>query len=232
MRISLAARFFRVMKENISKFREKIRIPVDTPGDSVGRVSIDPLKIKIKKDTGQFKPGGYRYKGRLTQLTDEGSRVRMLIDINVPLILLMEKEKYSISDINISDNVIVEFPEGKYSNNLNGGRLMEGKVMLNTKQVAEFLDINEKMVYTLINEKGLPAVKATGKWLFPKHLVEQWLEAQTINYPKAVNPLPPYHGLLIVCGSNDILLEKTISLFNKQFPEHAAVFGIWEALVV
>ncbi len=102
---------------------------------------------------------------------------------------------------------------------------MEGKIMLNTKQVAEFLDINEKMVYSLINEKGLPAVKVTGKWLFPKHLVEQWLEGNTINYPKSVNPLPPYHGLLIICGSNDILLEKTITLFNRQFPDHAAVFG-------
>ncbi len=28
--------------------------------------------------------------------------------------------------------------------------------MMNTKEVAEFLDINEKMVYSLINEKGLP----------------------------------------------------------------------------
>ena len=102
---------------------------------------------------------------------------------------------------------------------------MERKILLNTKQVAEFLDINEKMVYSMINEKGLPAIKATGKWLFPKHLVEQWLEGQTINYPRAVNPLPPYHGLLIVCGSNDILLEKTLSLFNRQFPEHTAVFG-------
>ena len=102
---------------------------------------------------------------------------------------------------------------------------MEGKIMLNTKQVAEFLDINEKMVYSLINEKGLPAVKVTGKWLFPRHLVEQWLEGNTLNYPKSVNPLPPYHGLLIICGSNDILLEKTITLFNRQFPEHAAVFG-------
>lgn len=102
---------------------------------------------------------------------------------------------------------------------------MQGKTMLNTRQVAEFLDINEKMVYSLINDKGLPATKITGKWLFPKHLVEQWLEAETLNYPKIVNPLPPYHGLLIISGSNDILLERTISLFNKQFPEHAAVFG-------
>jgi putative molybdopterin biosynthesis protein len=106
-----------------------------------------------------------------------------------------------------------------------GGHFMESKTMLNTKQVAEFLDINEKMVYSLINEKGLPATKVTGKWLFPKHLVEQWLEYHTINYPRSRNPLPPYHGLLIISGSNDILLDKTISLYNKQHQEHLAVFG-------
>ncbi len=38
---------------------------------------------------------------------------------------------------------------------------MEEKTMLNTKQLAEFLQINEKHI---------PAVKVTGKWLFPKHL--------------------------------------------------------------
>ncbi|MBE9570797.1 MAG: helix-turn-helix transcriptional regulator [Proteobacteria bacterium] len=102
---------------------------------------------------------------------------------------------------------------------------MEKKVLLNTREVAQFLDINEKMVYSLIAEKGLPATKATGKWLFPRHLVEQWLENQTINYPQAANPLPPYHGLVIISGSNDILLDKTISLFNRLYPEHVAVFG-------
>ncbi|MDB9822992.1 helix-turn-helix transcriptional regulator [Deltaproteobacteria bacterium] len=102
---------------------------------------------------------------------------------------------------------------------------MEKKILLNTREVAEFLDINEKMVYSLISEKGLPATKVTGKWLFPRHLVEQWLESETINYPRASNPLPPYHGLLIISGSNDILLDRTISLFNSIYTDHIAVFG-------
>ena len=102
---------------------------------------------------------------------------------------------------------------------------MEKKTLLNTREVAQFLNINEKMVYTLIAEKGLPATKATGKWLFPRQLVEQWLENQTINYPKTADPLPPYHGLLIISGSNDILLDKAISLFNRLNPENVAVFG-------
>jgi putative molybdopterin biosynthesis protein len=97
--------------------------------------------------------------------------------------------------------------------------------LLNTRKVAELLSINEKMVYTLIAEKGLPATKVTGKWLFPRHLVQQWLENETINYPKTRDPLPSYEGLLIISGSNDILLDKTISLFNSLYPGHTAVFG-------
>jgi putative molybdopterin biosynthesis protein len=102
---------------------------------------------------------------------------------------------------------------------------MEKKSLLNTREVAEFLDINEKMVYSLISEKGLPATKVTGKWLFQRHLVEQWLESETINYPRASNPLPSYHGLLIISGSNDILMDRTISLFNGTYTDHMAVFG-------
>lgn len=99
------------------------------------------------------------------------------------------------------------------------------KKFLSTKEVAKFLGVNEKMVYTLVSEKGLPATKITGKWLFPRYLVEQWLENETINYPKPTDPLPPYHGLLIITGSNDILLDRTISLFNQLYPDHLTVFG-------
>lgn len=99
------------------------------------------------------------------------------------------------------------------------------KTMMSTKEVARFLDVNEKMVYTLVSEKGLPATKVTGKWLFPRQLVEQWIEAHTVNYPETGPLLPPYHGLLILAGSNDPLLDKTISLFNTRHAGHIAVFG-------
>ena len=102
---------------------------------------------------------------------------------------------------------------------------MAEKTLLTTRELAKFLNINEKMVYTLIAEKGLPATKATGKWLFPRNLVEQWLEAQTINFPRQQDPLPPYDGLLIIAGSNDILLDRTISLVNQRHPEQLVAFG-------
>ena len=97
--------------------------------------------------------------------------------------------------------------------------------LFSTREVAKYLDINEKMVYSLISDKGLPATKVTGKWLFPQHLVEQWIETNTINYPEPSEQLPPYHGLVIITGSNDPLLDKTISLFNIRHRGHVAVFG-------
>ena len=99
------------------------------------------------------------------------------------------------------------------------------KKLLSTKAVAEFLNVNEKMVYTLVAEKGLPASKVTGKWLFPRHLVEQWIETQTINYPDTGHLQRLQPGLLVLAGSNDPLLDRTISLFNSAFQAPIAVFG-------
>ena len=54
----------------------------------------------------------HQFKGRLKQLTDERDRVRILVDLNVPLSLLMEKEEYAMSELDIGDTVFIEFPEG------------------------------------------------------------------------------------------------------------------------
>jgi len=102
---------------------------------------------------------------------------------------------------------------------------MKKEDLLGTRDIAEFLGINEKLVYTLISEKGLPATKVTGKWLFPLHLVERWLENETINYPKMPSALKSSPELLIIVGSNDILLDRLISIFNQKYSQCVAVFG-------
>ncbi|MGI2174954.1 substrate-binding domain-containing protein [Shewanella ulleungensis] len=48
-------------------------------------------------------------------------------------------------------------------------------IYMSTKQVAEYLDLNEKKVYSMANHRILPATKVTGKWLFPKVLIDRWL---------------------------------------------------------
>jgi putative molybdopterin biosynthesis protein len=48
-------------------------------------------------------------------------------------------------------------------------------IYMSTRQVAEYLDLNEKKVYSMANNRILPATKVTGKWLFPKVLIDRWL---------------------------------------------------------
>jgi putative molybdopterin biosynthesis protein len=99
------------------------------------------------------------------------------------------------------------------------------ETLLSTKEVAKFLRINEKMVYNLIADKGLPATKVTGKWLFPQRLVEEWIQRETLNYRREPDPTSVFQGLLIVAGSNDILLDRALSLFNSTHEDRVAVFG-------
>ncbi len=100
--------------------------------------------------------------------------------------------------------------------------------LLSTKQIALLLGVNEKMVYTLITEKGLPATKITGKWLFPRHLVEQWVESRTINFPQG-ETVSVRSGQLMVAGSDDILFERTLNLFMRLSGQ-LATFGIFGSL--
>jgi putative molybdopterin biosynthesis protein len=97
--------------------------------------------------------------------------------------------------------------------------------LFTTRDVASYLQINEKMVYSLIAEKGLPATKITGKWLFPKHLVDQWIEAHTSNLTLLPKDSFTDKNLLILTGSNDILLERLLAQYNLLNPGHVAAFG-------
>lgn len=78
---------------------------------------------------------------------------------------------------------------------------------MNTSELAKYLGINEKKVYSLIEEKGLPATKVTGKWAFFKELVDNWLENSVENHPSVLHKLK---GFLMVAGSNDPLLDFTL----------------------
>ncbi len=74
---------------------------------------------------------------------------------------------------------------------------------MTVKQVAQYLQVNQKKVYSLVNGGRIPATKLTGKWLFPRDLVEQWL-------------LESSHGGLltdriVVAGSDDPLLYRAIT---------------------
>lgn len=97
--------------------------------------------------------------------------------------------------------------------------------LLSTKEVAQFLGVNEKQIYTLVSEKRLPATKITGKWLFPLHLVEQWLENNTLHHPQQPLCTARQEHLVIIAGSNDILLERACGLFARNHSGSLAAFA-------
>jgi excisionase family DNA binding protein len=47
--------------------------------------------------------------------------------------------------------------------------------MMNTKEVAEYLGIHEKQVYALIKAKRIPCTRVTGKWIFPRPIIDRWI---------------------------------------------------------
>jgi excisionase family DNA binding protein len=50
---------------------------------------------------------------------------------------------------------------------------------MSVRQVADYLHLNEKKVYALASEGKIPATKVTGKWLFPRHLIDEWMLASS-----------------------------------------------------
>jgi excisionase family DNA binding protein len=88
-------------------------------------------------------------------------------------------------------------------------------VFMNVKQVAEYLHLNEKKIYSLVNEERIPATKITGKWLFPRELVDRWM-------------LESAHGglmsnRLVIAGSDDPLLYRLIMSFAQETGTHALI---------
>ena len=54
------------------------------------------------------------------------------------------------------------------------------KEMFTVKEIAEYLNIHERHVYYLIKGKKIPATRITGKWLFPKKLVIEWIVSNAL----------------------------------------------------
>lgn len=100
------------------------------------------------------------------------------------------------------------------------------ETLLNTREVAAYLQINEKQVYRLIRNGTIPCTRVTGKWLFPQSLVEEWVQrgarAKTLHAarPLAVTERFGLDRGLLVAGSNDLLLDSLFELARQRYPEY------------
>jgi excisionase family DNA binding protein len=94
-----------------------------------------------------------------------------------------------------------------------GGRMSavvasQSDVFMSVKQVASYLQLNEKKIYTLVNEGKIPATKVTGKWMFPRELIDRWM-------------MDSAHGglltdRLVIAGSDDPLLYRVVTGFARD----------------
>lgn len=74
--------------------------------------------------------------------------------------------------------------------------------LMTTGEVADYLRVKERTIYEMVARQTIPFSRATGKLLFPRRLIDAWLEAQTELPASGIAAAPP-----IYAGSNDPLLE-------------------------
>ncbi|WP_020559788.1 helix-turn-helix transcriptional regulator [Thiofilum flexile] len=83
------------------------------------------------------------------------------------------------------------------------------------KQVADYLHLNEKKVYELVKDNQIPATKVTGKWLFPRSLIDRWIMESA------------YSGLLsdrlAIVGSDDPLFYRVVMQYTHSIAPHGLV---------
>ena len=86
---------------------------------------------------------------------------------------------------------------------------------LSVKQVAHYLQLNEKKIYELANNGTIPATKVTGKWMFPRELINRWMLDSS------------HSGLLsdrlIIAGSDDPLLSRLVSRYAAEIGSKALI---------
>lgn len=88
-------------------------------------------------------------------------------------------------------------------------------VFMSVKQVADYLHLNEKKIYALVSEGNIPATKVTGKWMFPRELVDRWM------FDSAHGGL--LTDRLIIGGSDDPLLYRVVLQFAQDIGAHALI---------
>ena len=74
---------------------------------------------------------------------------------------------------------------------------------MTTREVAAYLRLKERKVYELVRQGQIPCTRVTGKWLFPKPMIDLWLVEHAEGPGRERLVEPP----AVVTGSHDPLLE-------------------------
>ena len=91
--------------------------------------------------------------------------------------------------------------------------------LLNTREVARYLGIHEKQVYALVKARRIPATRLTGKWVFPRKLLDQWIEADAQRgLAQARERSRRIDGAILAAGSDDPVLGLLAGALRRAEP--------------
>jgi putative molybdopterin biosynthesis protein len=102
------------------------------------------------------------------------------------------------------------------------------KEMLTVRELAAYLNLNEKIVYRLVREGKIPGTRVTGKWTFSRYLIRNWIESHSIEgFPDwQAPPRPSPSTDLFISGSDDLILDRVLSVILKaEAPDILAYFS-------
>jgi excisionase family DNA binding protein len=94
------------------------------------------------------------------------------------------------------------------------GKIVASEFML-VPEVARYLGINEKKVYFLAKAGKIPCTRVTGKWTFPKKLIDRWVEesaAKLVGQPRHVEE----RSFILAAGSDDPSLGSLRHLYDAR----------------
>ena len=80
---------------------------------------------------------------------------------------------------------------------------MPARQLMSTKEVAEYLRLKERKIYDMVAQEEIPHSRISGKLLFPRTLVDEWVRQSTAG--AALNAMR--NAPAVVAGSSDPLLE-------------------------
>jgi putative molybdopterin biosynthesis protein len=88
--------------------------------------------------------------------------------------------------------------------------------LMNTREVAAYLGINEKKVYFLAKAGKIPCTRVTGKWTFPRKLIDRWIEESAAGLVGTQRGKTEERNFLLAAGSDDPSLGILHDLYEAE----------------
>ena len=83
--------------------------------------------------------------------------------------------------------------------------------LMTTKELAAYINLNEKKIYDLVKKGTIPHTKVTGKYLFPRDSIDRWIEDSIVAVSTGKRG-----GKVTITGSHDPAIDLLVSEVNRR----------------